>query len=185
VNKSANRFSSRKARGYLYGGIIVAFLLLFLILCQFADDHWRSWIELLNGATWPENLAPDSGIHRAAFYLIVSLRIFLNLSTLIAGGIVVAELLIRRKENVMKVSDMLHSRHKYVMDATDRALALDDAQKKTLREVANRAAHNWDKKFFPAGVGDDIAEAALNVEVVPEEAQEAADVKISSTRSGQ
>jgi hypothetical protein len=72
----------------LLGALFTALLITALACAVLVQSGFRGWIELFNGATWPENF-PDPAAGAAWqcwFYLVLAFRTLMNLGVVLTGA---------------------------------------------------------------------------------------------------
>ena len=156
-----------KVRWLTYGGIVIAYGVLWGILFRNALT-WRPWIELLNGATWPEH-ADGLFIHSPPLFSgLLTLRVMLNVSALIAAAVFLVEFFLIKERSVMKVSTLLDSRQKAVLNAVAAAMEITTIeQRMVIEKAAAKAAQAWNERYLPGLIGPKAAQQVMNAYLPP------------------
>jgi hypothetical protein len=159
------RWTKKKVRLLTYGGIVFAYVCLWVLLGDYALK-WQPWIELVNGATWPEHPEELKATSNTWFAACLALRIFLNFGSVLAVLVVVVEYLLIKKEAAMKVSALLNSRQTAVLNAVAKAMNVTSAQqRKLLDDAAKDAARQWNERYLPTLIGKAAAQDLMNTEL--------------------
>ncbi|TGB34815.1 hypothetical protein [Burkholderia thailandensis] len=152
-------------RTVAYGGIVA--LLAGLTVYAHAKScdgirDIRPWIELLNGATWPDSPGELCASSAWWFSFVVALRTILNLGTVLASFVVVVELVIFRRKKIMNVRQLLESREGAVLQAIAVALNLQTTEERErMITAATAAAKHWDEQYLVGILGSSAARALL------------------------
>jgi hypothetical protein len=122
----------------------------------------RRWMELMNGATWPDQPAALCDSKPWLFSFFLALRTMLNLGSVFAAVVVVLELFIFRRKKIMNVRQLLKSRELAALQAVELALSSSppETREAALAAVKN-AGKDWDNDYLPTILGTDEAEDVL------------------------
>lgn len=122
----------------------------------------RQWMELMNGATWPDQPSTLCDSKPWLFSFFLALRTMLNLGAVFAAVVVVLELFIFRRKKIMNVRQLLKSRELAALQAVELALSKSPAETREAALAAVKdAGKDWDNEYLPSILGTDEAEEVL------------------------
>lgn len=127
--------------------IIVLTCLLQLLKCPDLDGL-RQWIELINGATWPNDHEDQWVKARCPFWyfdFVIALKLSVSIGAMLALFAVPTEYFIRRKGKTMTGRQMLQSQGRAAVEALRLALHDSPVQCQAAVSAVENALEDWER----------------------------------------